>query len=693
MGLKRTLLFIAMLLCPTLSLAQTTTVTATITDSDAQTWNNGSVIITFVPTPGVSGQYYIDGVPMTDAQKGPFNVAMNGGGTFTKVLTDNNHISPAGTQWLFTLCSNTSASCSPVSIPVVGTSVNLSTTLSSKVAAPRFPAKGTGYYGYSDTEVNQIPGPGGSYFNVTTSCLRVWNGSSFTCPTAGGAPGGAAPQVQFNNGGNFGGDARLTFNTSTGALSDTGTAFIGTLNNIVTVDGVKYTTANAALADPICSAGTGCTIDMRGNSAVSALALGSFDPGNTPVTLLLGPYTYTTSGITLRTNFHLLGDAGGGPTSSSTGTFITPTGTSTPIIQMPSTAATGIADVNLSNFRIQCAAGNTNQIAMNIVAPANSGLWYSTMNNILIQGCGGEGMLFSSAGYPAINQWIELRSVFINRQINGAPAIHIVGPAGQFITTNCQFDSIAQISGTHDNLPNYVVEDIVTPFVATYNIANYQMTSQGGGVAIKLRGSQNFTCDNCHFEHDYGILNAAQGNNYGNYGVAITNSAIYTSAVNAGAGYLITMDVNAQINFENNSIYAPTAIDNFYLGNLTHLSVKGIFNQANGLPFTAGQSSMRIAEGIFSDSSGFKFVTISTGAISAGARVNLPVNWPTPFADNGYAPFCFVDDFTTTATSQGVTVERGNALPSASGISVTVFNPTGGTVTSNISCLAIRSGS
>src|SRR5215831_15792571 len=39
------------------SLSQTSNVTATITDSDGQTWNNGNVQVTFIPTPGIPGPF------------------------------------------------------------------------------------------------------------------------------------------------------------------------------------------------------------------------------------------------------------------------------------------------------------------------------------------------------------------------------------------------------------------------------------------------------------------------------------------------------------------------------------------------------------------------------------------------------------------------------------------------------------
>src|SRR5262249_48642117 len=79
-------------------------------------------------------------------------------------------------------------------------------------------------------------------------------------------------------------------------------------NNVLFVDGVRYRSLAQALAGcPV----EGCTIDMRGNSSSSALLLGNFDPGKRAVTILLGPYRYTATQITLRTNLQIIGYGSG----------------------------------------------------------------------------------------------------------------------------------------------------------------------------------------------------------------------------------------------------------------------------------------------------------------------------------------------------------------------------------------------
>jgi hypothetical protein len=171
---------------------QTSAVTATITDLDSQTWNNGTYRITFVQPAGNSQPPVWNGSPMTSAQK-LFTGTMSGSGVLTVSIPDNSFITPSGSTWLFVLCPDSSASCSQVRTPVTGASPNLSSTLSAGITAPRFPAT-LNAYGYADGEVSPIPVPGGQYFNVTTGFTRVWNGSAWANQGAGGggAPSGPA---------------------------------------------------------------------------------------------------------------------------------------------------------------------------------------------------------------------------------------------------------------------------------------------------------------------------------------------------------------------------------------------------------------------------------------------------------------------------------------------------------------------
>src|ERR1700729_2728939 len=162
--------------------AQSTTVTAQISDTSGQTWNNGTYAITFIPTPGKPGPYFWNGSPYTGQT---FSGTLDATGNFTAIIPTNSFITPAGSQWNFTVCPQASAVCHTVVLPVTGTSQNLSTTLS--LNNPPISFNPTPFaYGYSDSEVMPLPGVGQQYFNVTSKQPEYWDGAHWLdFPTAG----------------------------------------------------------------------------------------------------------------------------------------------------------------------------------------------------------------------------------------------------------------------------------------------------------------------------------------------------------------------------------------------------------------------------------------------------------------------------------------------------------------------------
>src|SRR5271155_5871873 len=90
--------------------AQTTAVTATITDSDNTVWTNATVNVAFVPNPNVPNlnEYTIAGVPITQTtgpnyaqyiQQKVISDPITG--LISVTLLDNNLISPGGSTWRF----------------------------------------------------------------------------------------------------------------------------------------------------------------------------------------------------------------------------------------------------------------------------------------------------------------------------------------------------------------------------------------------------------------------------------------------------------------------------------------------------------------------------------------------------------------------------------------------------------------
>jgi hypothetical protein len=187
--------------------AQTTSITATITDSDATLWVNATGSVTFVPNPNYPniGSYTIGGVPILQAYPGLVNqsISTNSSGQLATTLIDNSLISPGGSKWSFVIQSNTSAPASSLPpIAVNGGSMVLTSYINANITAPRFAAYGGAgaVFGYADVEVNPKPNYGGVYYNTSTLVQRIWNGTAFVNNAGGGGgmvypPGSGIPIV------------------------------------------------------------------------------------------------------------------------------------------------------------------------------------------------------------------------------------------------------------------------------------------------------------------------------------------------------------------------------------------------------------------------------------------------------------------------------------------------------------------
>lgn len=172
--------FIILLMFAGISWGQQLAVTATITDSDSQTWNNGTWSVSLQC---LSNQCNYNGTPVSSVSQAG---SLSSGGALAVTLYNSSTITPSGATYVWTLCSNTSAPCSVFNAPV--TTTNLSSLLSSLITVPRFGAGPTAK-GYLNVEVNTVPYTGATYFNVTSQTQLVWNGSAWV---SGGSGGGAA---------------------------------------------------------------------------------------------------------------------------------------------------------------------------------------------------------------------------------------------------------------------------------------------------------------------------------------------------------------------------------------------------------------------------------------------------------------------------------------------------------------------
>jgi hypothetical protein len=213
--------------------AQNTLVSGTVTDLGGQTWNNGSYAFNFVPSPQFNGKYQLSGSPYTPVA---ITGSLDGGGSFTSVaVPSNTNITPTGTGWTLTVCSNGTSVCfTTVNLNITGGSQNVTSSITPLAILI---GCGPGVSTYQDSEVRC--NIGGSYYSLNLASLRVCQVSaSSICSTwasAGGLPSGlayAAPTLTVSTVGTGNGQLALSGNTS-GTATLTAPAVAGTSTNAV----------------------------------------------------------------------------------------------------------------------------------------------------------------------------------------------------------------------------------------------------------------------------------------------------------------------------------------------------------------------------------------------------------------------------------------------------------------------------
>jgi hypothetical protein len=288
--MKKILLLALLFLAPSLA-AQSTTVSATVQDPDAVVYGNGTVTVAFVPAQNFPSSTYVwSGGALSQTITG----TTNSGGTFSVSIPSNGSISPAGSQWSFTVCSYNGMSCATAIVTVVGSTQSITTQLNANaplvIASGLFVPKSLGATGVTLTAWGS---PNNSsniiqvYDYLGNTLFSVSAAGAVTCVSGcgggGGTPGGSNTQYQYNNAGAFGGVPDLTFNgTHTTTLGASGilTLAAGATLNGLTVPMLPTAIPNANLANvattvngQTCTLGSTCTIT---SGLVSGLTTGFF---------------------------------------------------------------------------------------------------------------------------------------------------------------------------------------------------------------------------------------------------------------------------------------------------------------------------------------------------------------------------------------------------------------------------------
>lgn len=184
-----------MLLLGAGALAQTTSVTATVTDSDGTIWKNGTWSVDFVANPANPyGTYYFNGSiipPSMIHQSG----SIDSSGALSFIVDQNASITPVGSSWNLKVCPDAITQCGIFNFTAIGASMDLSAFLTTAIPAPRFhPVSGA--YGYADIEASLQLLPGSTYWNVSSSVQRCYSGAAWSVCNSGNGTNTPSPQFQ-----------------------------------------------------------------------------------------------------------------------------------------------------------------------------------------------------------------------------------------------------------------------------------------------------------------------------------------------------------------------------------------------------------------------------------------------------------------------------------------------------------------
>jgi hypothetical protein len=451
------------------------------------------------------------------------------------------------------------------------------------------------------------------------------------------------------------------------------------VNGRVFVDGVKYTTLNAALADPSCS--NGCTIDMSGDLSPGALGLGSVDWGSRPITLLLGPHTYTTSHIVLHTDSHIIGVGMGFSSSSSfPATVIQCTSKTEDCITITQTDQP-VQHVLLEGFRLYAPKANASKGFYASAQPA-MGLWYSTFRNICVGACGPELEGFHGGNFVfealnkanlGVNQFLDFYNVQAFRSSAAGHDLDLRGNNAQFLFNQCEFDGAAGFgdrkkSALHDDGGvNIWIGDFVRGLSLMPNTIKFVLlTCQLSDTCVSLNGSWDIDFDLVHMETSNIGFEWNQGATNGNVNTTIEKSYIATSGNNNGYGAILankTGSGNYSITLLAN--YIESTPDTLFTGDKNNLN--GIFNYGLGGNVDTNIASLnRIASSLQVSN-----VQSDIGAplTSRGIELSSSPSWGSGAS---------VSNVTATSTGQTAewTINVGGGTPEANP-SVTVTFPVG----------------
>lgn len=528
------------------------TVSATIQDPSGQTFNNGTWQLVFKPnvaSPGIpndSGNTSFTKI---------FGGSLDGTGSFSQAnVNRNDTISPAGSLWTLIVTPNANGQSYSIDLNVNSPAFSASAAINAVISNILVSATSIAH-AYKDSEVIPIPGSGSLYYDVVNKVLKVWDTAT------GGWVIDTNPQVFNPIVHNF-----LTGMNAAGVFSSAQPVEADVVNLVTDLAAINTSLAlKAPIASPIFTGNvtipemnggyvfadqfasiqaainalpsTGGVVDARSPNV--NLTMGALDTGSNTkiVTLLLGPFTYTFTQITVRQGFNILGAGLINTTLQNVGT------NANPAFVIPQVNNNAII-FHWSDFQVIGLVGNTSQdgIFFDASTLTNAGTELGILMNLQFTGFKGASIHLKAtqdgvSGSIGAIQGLSFFNVTATRPTGATGAtqnaLRIEGGCGQIGFWNCWFTGQSNDTGIN-------VFTGTNGTQAPYSIHHHITTNQNG-FAYLFDGAIGCTTEKDHFENIKGCYNFA---NTASPIVGFRSESAYINsnvAVNAGNGYIVNI--------------------------------------------------------------------------------------------------------------------------------------------------------
>ncbi len=394
------------------------------------------------------------------------------------------------------------------------------------------------------------PAPAYAPLGVAGSTAAATNAATFASRAAGLTSAGET----INTIPKFAGAGTLS---DSQIVDQSGSVSLQNLSNVLFADRFSGGVSAAITACP----SNGCIIYAVAPNV--NLNLGNIDPGTKAITIYLGPYTYTVNQVMLRKSLKIIGMGGSG-TFVGNGTILQSVNGNNPVFVIPQTNNDPATNVELSGFRLYGSAGNTSEdgFFLDTSSTVNTGLWYSTINDINLEGFAGIGIHVKGRtdNFGAASQWLLFNNVVVYRTPGGGNALRLEGAVFELRFRNCQFDGQALGDGTNIYMGGLAGGIVGYPISIVFE----GLVSQTAGLAVQIDGGVNLIFYGAHHEKLWAGYQITNNTNIGTHGLTITDSYFAGNVgVNSGTGYdLNIMTTNAEgIVFANNELFGnPDAV-------------------------------------------------------------------------------------------------------------------------------------